>query len=183
MTSKFKGILSEEDVKNFTELIQSLENSPFDYFKIENENVQIAIGKEGMDVINPLSTKSTATSQIVEIPPKPAAEVEKGGQEFAASTQEITVEKPSTEKVSEADGVVQVKALTAGIFYAQSEPGAPPYVKIGDRVEEDTTVGLIEIMKVYSGIVAGVKGEIVGIHVEDGDLIEEGQVIFSVKTN
>jgi len=67
------------------------------------------------------------------------------------------------------------------LFYAQSEPGAPPYVKVGDQVEEKTTVGLIEVMKVYSAIHAGVKGEIVDIHVEDAQLVEYGQPLFSVK--
>lgn len=177
MTNKLKEILSEEDVKNFSELIKNLENSPFDYFKVENESVKIVIGKEGMEAINP----STSQPQLTVVPAKASVEVEQTLQEVASTTQEATEEKAPSAEIIEEDGVVQVKAVTAGIFYAQSEPGAPSYVKLGDQVDEDTTVGLVEIMKVYSAIMAGVKGEIVGIHVENGQLIEFGQVLFSVK--
>ncbi|MFJ8261957.1 acetyl-CoA carboxylase biotin carboxyl carrier protein [Rummeliibacillus sp. NPDC094406] len=184
MTNKLKEILSEEEVKNFSELIKNLENSSFDYFKVENENLQIVIAKEGIDVMNSVST-AAPTPQLVAAPPKTSTSIEQKQivKEVAASTQGETIEKTSVDEMTETDGIVQVKALTAGIFYAQSEPGAPPYIKLGDQVNEDSTLGLVEIMKVYSAIVAGVKGEVVGIHVESGQLIEYGQLLFSVKTN
>lgn len=178
MTKKLNEILTEQDVNNFSELIKNLENSPFDYFKLESDGIQIILGKEGIETIS----STTFQPQVTAVPTKVPVEVEQMIQEVAVTTEEPVIEKQIDEIVEE-EGIVHVKAITAGIFYAQSEPGAPPYVQIGDQVEEDTTVGLVEIMKVYSAILAEVKGEIVGIHVENGQLIEFGQVLFSVKTN
>ena len=103
----------------------------------------------------------------------------------AASTLEVPVQETEVVETEPAadknEGIVTINAATTGIFYAQSEPGAAPYVKVGDSVQQDSTVGLIEIMKVYSAIAAGVTGVITEIHVEDAELVEVGQPLFSVK--
>lgn len=68
-----------------------------------------------------------------------------------------------------------------GIFYSAPEPGAKPFVDIGSKVEENTTVELIEVMKVFSAVTSGVKGEISGILVENSQLVEYGQTIILVQ--
>jgi acetyl-CoA carboxylase biotin carboxyl carrier protein len=68
-----------------------------------------------------------------------------------------------------------------GMFYAQPEPGAPPYVSIGAAVDENTTLCLIEVMKTYNAMTAGVKGVITEICAENAQLVEYGQVLFRVR--
>jgi biotin carboxyl carrier protein len=67
-----------------------------------------------------------------------------------------------------------------GTFYAAAKPGEPAFVKIGDRVEPDTPVCIIEVMKLMYSVTAGISGTIAAICVENGDLVEHGQPLFLV---
>ncbi|MNC77280.1 Biotin carboxyl carrier protein of acetyl-CoA carboxylase [compost metagenome] len=68
-----------------------------------------------------------------------------------------------------------------GTFYRSASPDANPFVNIGDRVGEKTTVCIIEAMKLMNELEAEVKGEIVNVLVENGQLVEYGQPLFLVK--
>ena len=67
-----------------------------------------------------------------------------------------------------------------GMYYAQSEPGAAPFVSIGQTVEESTTIALIEVMKTFNAVPAGIRGKIVEICVQNSQLVEFGQVLYRV---
>ncbi|NQU22649.1 MAG: acetyl-CoA carboxylase biotin carboxyl carrier protein [Candidatus Nealsonbacteria bacterium] len=69
-----------------------------------------------------------------------------------------------------------------GTFYATSDPDSPPYVKVGDHVGPETTVCIVEAMKVFNQIPAEVSGKIVAVLVENGEPVEYGQPIFKVDT-
>ncbi|MCC5859685.1 MAG: hypothetical protein JJT90_16120 [Ectothiorhodospiraceae bacterium] len=73
-----------------------------------------------------------------------------------------------------------VRAPSVGVFYRSPEPGAPPYVAQGDVVNPGDTVGLLEVMKLYSPITTDVAGEVVEILAENGALVESGQAILLV---
>src|SRR6266571_1141483 len=79
------------------------------------------------------------------------------------------------------EGMLSITAPLLGTFYVAPEPGAPPFVKIGQQITEDTTVGLIEVMKVFSSVRATVKGTIVELVVQNGQFVEFGQTLFIVK--
>ena len=70
-----------------------------------------------------------------------------------------------------------------GTFYAAPKPGEPPYVQVGDRVQPDTTVCIIEAMKVFNEIQAEVSGRIVEVLVENGEPVEYNQPLFKVDPN
>lgn len=74
-----------------------------------------------------------------------------------------------------------IKAAFAGTFYSTKEQGEPPFVKLNDKIEQDTVVGLIEVMKLFNEIEAGINGTIVDILVKDGDFVEYGQPLFEIK--
>jgi acetyl-CoA carboxylase biotin carboxyl carrier protein len=67
-----------------------------------------------------------------------------------------------------------------GTFYRAPAPGATPFVEIGAQVDPETTVCLIEVMKMMNSIRAGVSGTIAEILVENADLVEEGQPLFRI---
>ena len=73
-----------------------------------------------------------------------------------------------------------VTSPVVGTFYAASSPEAPPYVKVGDLVSPDTTVCLVEAMKVFNEIAAGVSGRVVAVLVQTGEPVEYGQQLFKV---
>ena len=68
-----------------------------------------------------------------------------------------------------------------GTFYPAPEPGAPPFVRAGDRVEPDTTVGLIEVMKVFTAVTAGIGGTIADALAGDSRGVEYGEPLFLVR--
>ena len=90
-----------------------------------------------------------------------------------------TTEAEKQEEIEE--GLVAIKASMISIFYRKPSPDDPPFVEVGSEVEEDTVVCLLEVMKCFRSINAGVKGRIEKICAETGQLVEVGEVLFLVR--
>ncbi|MFD3582276.1 acetyl-CoA carboxylase biotin carboxyl carrier protein [Streptomyces sp. NPDC058683] len=73
-----------------------------------------------------------------------------------------------------------VPAPMIGVFYRSPSPGAPPFVEPGTTVEPDTTVGIIEVMKLMNPVAAGVAGTLTDFLVKDGEQVEFGQPLAVV---
>ena len=76
-----------------------------------------------------------------------------------------------------------IDAPMIGVFYRRPSPGAAPFVEPGQRVEADTTIGIIEIMKLMNPIVAGKAGVITDFLVTDADAVEFGQPLATINTS
>jgi acetyl-CoA carboxylase biotin carboxyl carrier protein len=96
---------------------------------------------------------------------------------------EVPAAKPA--KADELDDPTLHKIVSpmVGTFYRAPAPDAEPYVKEGDQVQEDTVVCIVEAMKLMNEIEAEVRGTIVKVLVENGQLVEYGQPLFLVKTS
>ncbi len=77
-------------------------------------------------------------------------------------------------------GTVAIRAPMLGTFYRASAPGEKPFVEVGQRVRADDTVCLIEVMKLFNSIRAGIDGEVVQILAENGALVEHNQVLIVI---
>lgn len=80
-------------------------------------------------------------------------------------------------------GACIVKSPMVGIFYCAPEPGATPFVRVGQRAAADTTVCIIEVMKLMNSIQAGAHGVVTHILVEDGEAVEFGQALVVIDPN
>ncbi|MBI4567488.1 MAG: acetyl-CoA carboxylase biotin carboxyl carrier protein [Planctomycetes bacterium] len=78
-------------------------------------------------------------------------------------------------------GAEVVRSSMVGTFYRAPSPESPPFVEIGDEVEPESTVCIIEAMKVFNEIKAGVAGVITEALVENGEAVEYGMPLFTVK--
>jgi acetyl-CoA carboxylase biotin carboxyl carrier protein len=78
-------------------------------------------------------------------------------------------------------GTIAIRAPMLGIFYRAPAPGERPFVEVGQRVKANDTVCLIEVMKLFNSIRAGVDGEIVSICAENSGLVEFDQILICVK--
>jgi acetyl-CoA carboxylase biotin carboxyl carrier protein len=74
-----------------------------------------------------------------------------------------------------------INAPMLGTFYRAEAPGATPFVDVGARVEPDTIVCLIEVMKMMNSVPAGVSGTIAEICAQNGELVEYGEPLFRVE--
>jgi len=79
------------------------------------------------------------------------------------------------------EGLTPVKSPMVGTFYTSSQPGEPPFVKVGSAVKADTVVCLIEAMKFFNPVKADASGTIAKILVKDGDAVEYGQTLFLIQ--
>jgi acetyl-CoA carboxylase biotin carboxyl carrier protein len=77
----------------------------------------------------------------------------------------------------------EIRSPMVGTFYKAPEPGAEPYIKVGNRVTPGQTVCIIEAMKIMNEIEAEIAGTVREILVEDSQPVEFGQVLFRVDPN
>lgn len=89
---------------------------------------------------------------------------------------------PPPAPVAAEEHIAFVRSIMVGTFFAAPSPDAATFVKVGDHVGPDTTICIIEAMKVFNEIPAGISGRIVQVLVENGDPVEYDQPLFKVDT-
>ena len=82
----------------------------------------------------------------------------------------------------EGDHIVTIDSPMVGTFYASSNPDSPAFIKVGDSVGKDTTVCIVEAMKVFNEIPAEISDKIVAVLVNDQDPVDCGKPMFKVDT-
>lgn len=80
-----------------------------------------------------------------------------------------------------AGDAIQIKAPLVGTFYQAPGPDEQPYVKVGQQVKKGDVVGIIEAMKLMNEVVAPQDGVILSIDATDGNMVQYGQVLFTMK--
>jgi biotin carboxyl carrier protein len=78
-------------------------------------------------------------------------------------------------------GQVAVRAPTMGTFFRAGSPGAKPYAEVGDRVKAEDVVGVFEVMKLFSSLVAGVNGTVKAFLAENESLVEQDQPLILIE--
>ena len=76
-----------------------------------------------------------------------------------------------------------VVAPLVGTFYRSPEPGSKPFVEVGDVVEPDSEVAIVEAMKIMNRITADCAGRVTEILVADGEMVEFGQTLMYVEAS
>lgn len=157
-------------IQEIREIIKLIDQSSIEKFTYEAENTKVTLEKG-----------STVQKIVpVQLEEQPVA-VQK-----TPEVEEVTVIQPAAPveqpKVVKDDTVQEVVSPMVGTFYAASSPDVEDYVKVGDKVTEESIVCIVEAMKLFNEIEAEVSGEIVEILVKDGQLVEYGQPLFLVKT-
>jgi acetyl-CoA carboxylase biotin carboxyl carrier protein len=114
-----------------------------------------------------------------EAPPAPIAAAPRA----AAPAAPAAAPKPEPVAAADDKNVVAIKSPMVGTFYRSPTPEAGPFVKVGDHVGPETTVCMIEAMKVFNELPAECSGQIVAVLVENGEPVEFGQPLFRVDTS
>jgi acetyl-CoA carboxylase biotin carboxyl carrier protein len=97
----------------------------------------------------------------------------------AAAEPPVPVAPPETSAAD--DDALVVPAPSLGAFYHAPRPDLPPYVEVGSRVDPETTVGLIEAMKVFTAVSAGVHGVVAEFLAANNEFVEFGQPLLRIK--
>lgn len=150
------------------ELIQIIDDSSITEFSYEKDGSSVTIKKqvEVSQVQVPVSIP-----QVASAPQAAVAE---------------TVASQTAETIAPAvqdENIVEIVSPMVGTFYRKPSPESDAYVEVGSHVSETSIVCIVEAMKLFNEIEAEVTGEIVEVLVGDGELVEYGQPLFTVKKN
>ena len=135
------------------------------------------------------AVSDAAASAAASPVPSPAGAEEAGGwpADHAEGTPPAPAEavsrpaSPDDLARAQRDGLHAVTAPMVGTFYRAPTPGAPPFVEVGSRVDPQDTVGLLEVMKLFTDISAGCKGCVVAICAENAQRVEHGQTLVVIE--
>ncbi|MBA2737303.1 MAG: acetyl-CoA carboxylase biotin carboxyl carrier protein [Pyrinomonadaceae bacterium] len=144
------------------ELAELVNEHGFTDFEFENENIRVRLSKmTSAPIMPPVQSISAPT----------AAALHTSGE-----TKTTTVsETPPEEELH------QITSPIVGTFYRSASPDKDPYIKEGSKVSPETTVCIVEAMKLMNEIQAETSGEVVKIYVENGQPVEYGQPLFGIR--
>lgn len=157
MNQKFKDVEA---------LIRLFDQSAWDELRVEIEGLSLT-----------LSNDPTAGERSAEARP-PVVPTPAAGHAPATPAQRPLRMQHAAPGEAVPDGLVAIRAPNLGTFYRAPKPGAPSYVDVGQTVEADTEVCLIEVMKLFTPVKAGMSGRIVRVCVDDGKMVEYDAPLF-----
>ncbi len=150
------------DIRKLKELVKLMVANDLSEMDLRDTDEQVTIRRQGDAVVTvPQATLAQAAAPV------------------AAATATAVAEPPPAESPA-IDGV-EIESPMVGTFYTSQDPDSPPFVSVGDAVGEDTTVCIIEAMKIFNDIKAQCNGTITKVLVANGEPVEFGQPLFIVK--
>jgi acetyl-CoA carboxylase biotin carboxyl carrier protein len=142
------------------EILRLVEASSFDEFSLELDGLKLNFKRSADGLGSPARPAGAAPAAVAAptaAPLEPPAAVAAAG-----------------------PNVHEVHSPMLGTFYHAPKPGEPPFVAVGDVVEKDTIVGIIEVMKLMNTVRAEVRGTVAEILAADGAFVEYGEILLRI---
>ncbi len=161
------------DLRYVKKLVEMLDQSSVDSIEISSDKgMKLRISKSPQQRGAAIQMAAPMSAPAAVLPPVPAARpAEEGGR----------VEAPTVEAPRAA--LLEIKSPMVGTFYQSPEPGAKPYVAVGDRIAKGQIVCIIEAMKIMNELESEVDGVVREISVKDSQPVEYGQALFRIDPN
>lgn len=159
--------LTPDDIKR---VIGALADSDWDEAVVTVGDVSIAVARNGATLSGhvappPPAAPAAAAPPVVPVAPAPAA---------------APVAAPAPAAIPSATTGVDVKAPSIGVFWRAPEPGAAPFVEVGQRVEAGQEMCIIEVMKLMNRVQAPVTGVVEAVHIANGEAVEFATPLFTI---
>jgi acetyl-CoA carboxylase biotin carboxyl carrier protein len=116
---------------------------------------------------------------IIEEMPRTA--ISSGNGEEPAVAARALVAQPEPAVIEKPENVHEVRSPIVGTFYRSSTAGSSAFVEVGDNVRKNQVLCIVEAMKIMNEIESDVEGEVRAIHVSNGQPVEFGELLFSIK--
>jgi oxaloacetate decarboxylase alpha subunit len=146
------GDVDAQRAERIRELVKIVQESGVGEIEIEDEGMRVSVRRADEPALLPVPTD--AGVEIVDEPVHEAAI---------------------------ATGTIRVESPMVGVFYRASTPGAPPYVEVGDVVVAGQTLCMLEAMKLFNELKADTDGRLRAIHVDNGQAVEFGTLLFELE--
>ncbi len=173
-----------EDIDQVIQTLQLFKDIKQGEIHIDNGKMKLSVWKG--DTGDSAGSPAGFARESAIAPPKPVEQKAAPAAATATAVKEepkagATATKAEKKEKTIEEGLVAIKASMISIFYRKPSPDDPPFVEVGSEVKKDTVVCLLEVMKCFRSINAGVNGRIEKICAETGQLVEEGEVLFLVR--
>ena len=152
--------ISYDEIKTLVELFES---STWDELHVEVDGLELFLSTDPNASIGHSSVPLSGTAQ-------PAAEVRSA----------VTAHEAEAQAAVPANWVA-VTAQHLGVFYRAPKPGAAPYVEVGQRVDVDSELCLLEVMKLFTAVKAQVAGVVRRLCARDAEMVQYGEVLFYIE--
>jgi len=152
-----------DDIKQILELVREHDLSEFE---LERDGLKLRIRKAGETVV---AAAAPPAVPVAVAPPPPAASEPAGAPDAALDPAGVEL--------------AVIKSPIVGTFYRSSEPGASPFVEVGDTVRKGQVLCIIEAMKLMNEIESDCDGEIAAVYVDNGKPVQFGDRLFAVKVS
>jgi acetyl-CoA carboxylase biotin carboxyl carrier protein len=169
------------DLKEIKAVIDLMTRNGLSEFELEKGDFKLRV-RRGPGGEWSTSTSSNAGPQVVHHHAPVAAFAPSHAPAPAAQAASVTVPSASMAPAASAGSShPQIVSPMVGTFYLSPSPDSPPYVTVGQEVQEDTVVCIIEAMKVMNEIKAETQGIIVEVLAQNGKPVEFGKPLFAVR--
>ena len=186
MNDTYKG---DRPVELIESLASILEDHSLTSLEYRSGDTRVMLKKEPSATQMPVSVHTVAAAELIPGNGKPGApEVAAGMQNRATQSAgpEVTGDQDPSTAHSKAEPAAHpedpdiITSPLVGIAYLAKEPGAPPFVALGDQVKEGDVLCLIEAMKMFNEVKAPHAGLLNKVHFSDGELVEFGAALFTL---
>lgn len=144
--------------KDIDQIMQLLEQSSFSELRLETGELKLHLRRAGAGPSLAPAPIPQATAAAPPPPPMPFSSIPPLG-----------------------PGETDVVSPLLGVFYRAPKPGEPPFVEVGQLVQEDTIIGIVEVMKLMNSVRAGVSGEVVVVHAANAEMVEFDQPLVRIR--
>jgi acetyl-CoA carboxylase biotin carboxyl carrier protein len=176
------------NLKEIKDLIELVNDKGFAEFEIERQGFRLRITRFKESSPQAIQQPSRAPILISSVVPSTSESLSAGSSRGLIEAQVSSPESSPSFAQKRVQGsepepeLHVIKSPIVGTYYSAASPTSEPFVRIGDHIELDTVVCIIEAMKLMNEIQAEVSGEISKIYVENGQPVEYGQSLFGIKT-
>lgn len=151
--------LTPDDVRD---VLRVLDSSGLAELHLELADLTLTVRREGAE-------GWTAEQQVLRTP------------QVEQATPSVATAGPAAAVAEVGEGLVAVHPPLLGTFYRAPQPGAPPFVDVGDPVDAETVVGIVETMKMMTPVHAGVRGTVLEFRTGNGEFADADAVLLVVE--
>ena len=162
--------------KDVAEITRLLEQSNFDELYLELDGVKLSL-RRGAGAMPSARSSAVQGQAPPPAPPGPSSSAPPARGAPAHTSSDAPARAATAGSASNHD----IPAPLLGTFYRAPKPGAPAFVEVGSSVDEETIIGIIEVMKLMNTVRAGTRGRIAEILASDGALVEYGEALMRLE--
>jgi acetyl-CoA carboxylase biotin carboxyl carrier protein len=169
--------MKPQDIADLKQLIEFLKENQVAEFDLDRGDLKIRLK------FNPQEAPSAGLNDLARLlASAPATVAQAAAAQAAAGGAQPAAAAPQAVPLADPDaGLHLVKSPIVGTFYGSPSPGAAPYVTPGDHVEKGQVICIVEAMKLMNDVESDATGEVVKCFVSNGQPIEFGQPLFSIR--